>query len=469
MQHRRGPKFWVPISLVITVLAVGLFSPTANAKTRVEANVFLPGSAYSLSSLTALENTLGVTFTAAMWYQDWSAAFDPTPANNFHATGHIPELTWEPQISGTGISYDAVNAGSYDSYLTSFGQAVAALGYPIRLSLAPEMNTDWTPWGIGSQGNNATNFKSFYQHVVQKFRDAGASNVSWVWSPNVTPSNAASLYGSYSNIYPGDAYVDYMGLDGYNWGTTQSWSVWQSFAQVFQSSYQQLLGVSGKNILIMEIASAEAGGNKAAWITDMFTQLQSGYSRIQGFTWFDINKETDWRINSSPASQTAFVNGYNGVAASSAGSTSSSTATSPTTSSTVKKPAVSGNSTSPTVSSSTPTVNPSTATPAADSASQKYPVDGTLSPKLAGSIVASAALAKQLSLPERGMLIATLLAGLLAIAFLTVRRYQTLHLSPLYPLQAAVVRVERWFGIGHVDSVIHRSHWPTSRRYRRKF
>lgn len=458
MKHGRGPKFWVLIILGLVAILAPIFSQTVNAKTRVETNIFLPDSAYNIASLTALENTLGFKFNAVMWYQDWAGNFDPTPANNVHASGHIPELTWEPQANGTGVSYDAVNAGTYDSYLTSFAQSVKNLGYPIRLSLAPEMNTDWTPWGIGLQGNNAGNFKTFWQHVVQKFRDAGATNVAWVWSPNVTPDNAGQLYGNYGNIYPGDSFVDFMGLDGYNWGSSQSWSEWQSFAQVFQSSYQSLLGVSGKNILLMEISSAEVGGSKAAWITDMFAALQSGYARIQGFTWFDINKETDWRINSSSAAQSAFIAGYNGSTSSSgAGSTSSagSSATSGASSPSAKKaPAVS----SPTSPATAPVVAPAVSvTPAAtasDPANQKYPTDGALPAKLAGNLVVSAATAKQLSAPEIGLILATVLAGFLAIGFLAARRYRYLHHQP--PLPVGLL-IEHSLGLGLVDSVFHRS------------
>ncbi len=456
----------VVIALVTALVGAGIFPALTKAKTRVEANVFLPNVGYSIASLSSLETTLGVRFTAAMWYQDWSSSFDPTPANNLHASGHLPELTWEPQMSGNGIAYDDVIAGHYDAYLTNFAQGVAGLGYPIRVSLAPEMNTDWTPWGMGLHGNNPTNFKAFWQHVVGKFREAGASNVVWVWSPNVTPSNANQLYGgNLGNLYPGDSFVDLMGLDGYNWGSSQSWSVWQSFSQVFQSSYQQLLGVSSKNIILMEVASAEAGGSKAAWITDMFSQLQSGYSRIQGFTWFNINKETDWRINSSPGAQAAFTAGFNGTATSSgSGSASSGASAAGMNNSAAKQTFATAKPSNPTA-APTPTANAATApdpSTAPSPADQKYPVSGVLPTKLAGNLV-SAATVKQLSSPEVGVIFATILAGLLAIAFLASRRYRSLHASPLLPLGLAVERVERWFGIGHIDSVLHRRHFAKRR------
>jgi len=161
-----------------------------------------------------------------------------------------------------------------------------------------------------------------------RFRANGVSNVAWIWTPNVR------YYGdqySYSQIFPGDDYVDYVGLDGYNWGATQSWSVWQSFSEVFSRSYNELCSVSGKNVLIMETASAEAGGSKPDWITTMFSDLRTKFPRVQGFTWFSINKETDWRINSTEASKIAFSNAARGVSGSAppnnTGNNSSSTST----------------------------------------------------------------------------------------------------------------------------------------------
>lgn len=316
--------------LLFNILTISnLLGDRALAKPRFEVNIFEPGSAYDISLLQNLETQLGFKFIAANWYLDWGTAFDSTASNTYKSSGHIPELIWEPQINGAGVAYTDVASGVYDTYITQTATAVKQLGYPIRISLAPEMNTDWTPWGIGKQGNTASSHITFWRHVVQKFRDVGATNVSWIWSPNVQPWNAQQLYGSYAQIFPGDAYVDFIGLDGYNWGTSQSWSEWQSFDQIFSSSYNEITKASSKNLLIMEIASTEQGGSKAAWISNIFAVLKNGYARVQGFSWFDINKETDWRIISSVSAKQAFINGYNDL-----GSTPTASPT------TVTKPAI---------------------------------------------------------------------------------------------------------------------------------
>lgn len=442
MIPRRVVCLVLSICVVIFAAILPIFPAPTEAKTRVEANIFYPDGVYDISKLNALQSDLGVKFSAAKWYMDWATDFDATVANRFQSNGYIPELTWEPQLNGVGVAYDQVAAGSYDSYLIHNAQLIRSLGYVVRISLAPEMNTDWTPWGIGKQGNNRDNHKTFWQHVVQVFRAQGATNVKWVWSPNVRPWNAGDLYGSYADLYPGDAFVDYLGLDGYNWGTSQSWSEWQTFSQVFELSYNELTAMSGKDILIMEMASAEAGGNKAAWITDMFNQLNSRFSHIKGFTWFNINKETDWRITSSVSAKQSFTAGYLGVTQ---GPVNSSPKAGASTSQSGALPTNNQSALAKTTTSDIPTDGQvATATPTTSLATDaNYQITTPILPKIAG--VQSDRFNRSI---QQLSLVLSLLLGVSAIAYLFNHRYRLIH-APVY----ADAITTNFFGLGFVDSV----------------
>ena len=59
--------------------------------------------------------------------------------------------------------------------------------------------------------------------------------------------------------------------------------------------------------LIGEMSSAEAGGDKGKWIDEIIPTLRKNFPLIKGLVWFDINKEADWRISSSPASEASFT------------------------------------------------------------------------------------------------------------------------------------------------------------------
>jgi hypothetical protein len=319
--------------LTTATLFMAVPAAPAHAHRAIETNIFHPGSAYNVASLKSFQESLGITFHSAKWYQDWSHPIDPFVPNGFRANGFLPELTWEPMINGVGIADSAITNGSYNSYLSQNARVVKNLGYPIRISFAPEMNGDWTPWAIGKHGNTAESHKAAFRHVVQMFRNEGVSNVQWIWAPNVYTPGALTPF---SSMYPGDAYVDILGLDGYNWGTSRPWTAWQSFSTVYTSSYRDLIAISNRPIVITEIASTELGGDKAAWITDMYATIRANFPHIQGFTWFNENKETDWRITSSPAARDAFINGFKGVGTPSSPSPTPSPTISPTPSPTPK-------------------------------------------------------------------------------------------------------------------------------------
>jgi beta-mannanase len=131
--------------------------------------------------------------------------------------------------------------------------------------------------------------------------------VQWVWSPNVVYNGSAPLGG----LYPGDAYVDRTGIDGYNWGPAAGHS-WQSFATVFDATLSQVASLTRRPVMLSEVASSEDGGDKAAWIADFFAML-SQHQGIDGFVWFDASKEHDWRLDSSSPARAAFVAGLSSV------------------------------------------------------------------------------------------------------------------------------------------------------------
>jgi beta-mannanase len=123
------------------------------------------------------------------------------------------------------------------------------------------------------------------------------------------------------NYYPGDAWVDWTCADGYNWGTSQTaaedgWdSRWQTFDEVFGAIYQRVTALApAKPFMIGEFASSELGGNKAAWIADAALRMPAAYPALRAFVWFNYNKETDWRAESSMAALDAFRSAFAGNA-----------------------------------------------------------------------------------------------------------------------------------------------------------
>lgn len=309
--------------LLITLLAVmmpmvGLpASVQANhQKTRVEVNIWLHG-APEIQPIKDLENLVGVKFNGAKWYENWDDPWRPHIPNGYHSNGYIPEMTWQPMLkqpdgSYLGVANDDIVAGVYNSYLDTMSAQVKSLPYRLRIAYAAEFNGWWNPWGLGKVGNTTENHKTAWRYIVNRFKANGVTNVDWIWTPNADPFN---LTPSFASMYPGNDYVTYFGLDGYNFSTTNG-PYWMSFDQVFQSSYNQLQAIAAKDVYLIEVGSVEVGGDKPAWIKDMFEKLETGYSRIKGITWWNVAyPQYDMRIQTSEASRIQFAKSVNGTPA----------------------------------------------------------------------------------------------------------------------------------------------------------
>ena len=311
-------KQWLVILLagIVTVMSFPVSADANHQKTRVEVNIWLHG-APDIQPIKDLESLVGVKFNGAKWYENWDDPWRPHIPNGYHANGYIPEMTWQPMLkqpdgSFKGVANDDIVAGAYDSYLDTMSAQVKSLPYRLRIAFAAEFNGDWNPWGLGKVGNTTENHKTSWRHIVNRFKANGVTNVDWIWTPNVDPFN---MTPSYASMYPGNEYVTYFGLDGYNFSTTNG-PYWMSFDQVFQSSYNQLQAIAQKDVYLIEVGSVEVDGDKAAWIKDMFEKLETGYSRIKGITWWNVAyTQYDMRIQSSEASRLQFAASVNGTPA----------------------------------------------------------------------------------------------------------------------------------------------------------
>ena len=230
-------------------------------------------------------------------YEDWIS--DRTRWDI--AQGKIPLVTWEPHEN-----LDEIIAGQHDDVIHARAQGARALGAEIYLRWGHEMNGNWYPWAGANNGGAAggpAKYIAAYRHVHDLFVADGATNVVWVWCPLVTDV-PAEPWNHWTNYYPGDDYVDWVGLDAYNWGSSSSCCTWTSFSDLVADLYHDYAG--RKPLMLPETSSAEVGGDKAAWIDDMRARLKSDFSAIKAVVWFDINKETDWRIASSPPTLAAY-------------------------------------------------------------------------------------------------------------------------------------------------------------------
>lgn len=300
------PRRALSLALLLAVTASLALAATASATIRLgvydaeQGEVGAPESAQTLDQYAAM---VGRKPDIVM---DYSNITDPlltrTEASNLSSRGETPLVSWQLYESGYGgptIPLSKIAAGAYDADLRrAAGEAKAMPFGEILIRFGHEMNGDWYGWS----GDPAA-FVAAWRHVVSLFRAEGVTNVKWVWSANV--DNGSYPFKAY---FPGDEWVDYTGLDGYNWGTAGvGVNRWQSLSQVFSSSYSQLTQISSKPVIITEVSASEVGGDKAAWIREGFLKtIPQSFPRVDAVVWFDRNQEENWRIDSSASSLAAY-------------------------------------------------------------------------------------------------------------------------------------------------------------------
>jgi hypothetical protein len=290
--------------------------------------VSTPQAPYDWKDLEIFESAATKDPNLLSWYVGWDQPYDPTIVAATWARGMLPMITWEPRPTQTptGPGTDpGVNAqytlesiidGSHDAFIEAWAKAAAAQHYPLVLRFAHEMNGNWFPWSEQTNGNSAGQYVAAWRHVHDIFTAEGATNVIWLWSPNIdtwcgTCTNTHST--PMAELYPGAAYVDWVGLTGYYRKviTNPDGSIKPAtYDNTFGSSISELEAAApGKKVLLSEVGATEVGGQKEAWMQSVFAGVEAD-PNLLGLVWFDHSYDgNDWRIESSPAASAAWAAG----------------------------------------------------------------------------------------------------------------------------------------------------------------
>jgi beta-mannanase len=261
-----------------------------------------------LREVNAFEQDARHHADTVMWFADWAhnARFDAGQAALVAARGSVPEITWEPWDASRGTRQPryrlrTIAAGAHDAYVRRWAREIAAYGGPVRVRFAHEMNAHAYPWAEAVNGNRPGDYVRAWRHVHAIFAAEGATNVTWVWSPVAGAARA--------DLYPGSDEVDVIAVSGFNGGTKLFGRRWRSFADAFGPSLDALHALDpSKPLELAEVASDGAGGSKAAWIDGLFAELRRR-PYVRSLVWFNLRKETDWRIDSSASARRAFARG----------------------------------------------------------------------------------------------------------------------------------------------------------------
>jgi beta-mannanase len=239
------------------------------------------------------KNNYGKKPYLVMSFVDWGNFIDQTVIKDIYAENCVLFITLEPWRANKkeSIDYDGLLSGKYDKYIIEFAGRIKKIEQTVFLRFAHEMNGNWYPWSGTKIGKDK--YIKIYRYIKDMFDRKGALNVKWVFSINWEDVPKENNY--FLSYYPGDKYVDYVGIDGYNWGDSKKWSKWMSFNDIFGDRYAEIVKKIKKPVIVSEFGSTSKGGNKALWIKEAISDIKR-MKRIRAFILFNIDKETDWRF-----------------------------------------------------------------------------------------------------------------------------------------------------------------------------
>ena len=252
---------------------------------------------WTLEDLALAEAQLGSSAAIVGVFADWARNpdFPSAIAKQVAAKQGTLLVAWEPwdswesSLQQSAFQLSDILAGDYDSYIKRWAEQIRDFSAPVLVRYAPEMNGDWRPWSPGVNGATASDYVASWRHVHGLFAEAGAHNVRWVWNPIVESGGATPM----ADLYPGHDFVDWVALDGFNWGSTKPWG-WQSYDDIFAPSVRLLDEIAPNHPWMIAETGSAPGVAKPEWITNTLSSAQA--DGAGAVVWFEFDKETDWRL-----------------------------------------------------------------------------------------------------------------------------------------------------------------------------
>ncbi|MCX5560051.1 glycoside hydrolase family 26 protein [Streptomyces sp. NBC_00038] len=243
-----------------------------------------PKAPTSMKPVSDYATMVGKKPNLIAYYAAWGDGFDATGVRNAWNSGALTVVSWEPQT----ISLTEIADGASDDYLRSYAKAARRLNIPFAISFADEMNGNWEEWGITK--TTPREYVRAWRHIHDVFEDVGATNVIWAWSPNIIePGSDTDL----KPFYPGDNYVDWVGMVGY----FTDWDP-HTFEGLFGPTVTEVRRFSRLPLLVLE-TGAMPGEYRKGDVRALFQGVTAARDII-GFAWFDHNARADWRLSAHP-------------------------------------------------------------------------------------------------------------------------------------------------------------------------
>jgi len=238
--------------------------------------------------VAAFHQMTGARIRVVEFYNPFPGPFQASEALQATKLGALPLIQLNPRKA----TMADVAAGRYDAGIRNYARAVKAFGCHVVLSFGHEMNGWWYPWGL--PWTQPSVFIAAWRHIHDIFAAEGATNVIWSWDPShqYAEYKAGKVASLASKWYPGDRYVDWVGLDGYlNPG--------QNFKVVFTHQLANIASVAGSKPVYLAETGVAPNIHEIRQMDDLFAGIN--HHHIAGLIWFDQNAKQKWAFQGRTA------------------------------------------------------------------------------------------------------------------------------------------------------------------------
>lgn len=302
-------KISLPLLLVLIIVSMGFKSENELSKwEKVEApisykytpnylGIFHPVQETGLSDLSEIEyieNAQDIDFNIISFYLGWNTEstgqFPHELMSGIYGRDAIPMITWEPWASALPQSDAAdelknekkvlknIALGVYDEYIKEFIQILKSYDKPVFLRFAHEFDNPQYPWSQAGD-NTPAEFIMAWKHVHGIAQTENARKIIFVWNP-------WSVEGM-AKYYPGDDFVDWIGITLLNYDSFNSKGNQYSFKELFQPINEELNEFTRKPVMLTEFGSLNLDNNQEKWITDAVASIKEEFSNISAIVIFN--------------------------------------------------------------------------------------------------------------------------------------------------------------------------------------
>lgn len=261
---------------------------------------FYPKAIFNYSKVENVENQIDYNFPLLLHYINIGEPFDSFPLKGMedaYNRGQVVELTAQISFNGNDNSpkhnsnFDYID-GKYDEQIRQFAQEAKGFKHPFLFRLNNEMNTDWCQYSGILLLSDPDMYIKIWQRIYDIFEEEGVDNAIWIFNPHFSPGSPSfppTNWNGDVSYYPGNKYVQMLGITGYNNGTylnEVTGETWRDFDEIYKPMVERYQATYGNfPWIIAEFASSSVGGDKEKWITDMFKILPK-YKNIKAAVWW---------------------------------------------------------------------------------------------------------------------------------------------------------------------------------------